>query len=361
MRKAKQFGILAVAVLWLILCGACWFWPRTEISGAERRKLAQFPTTLTKRFPGDFEAASLDQFPLRDGFRTLKALTHYGLLRQSDNNGIYLAKGYAAKLEYPLDTNSVNHVSRLLEQLYEKHFAASGGRIFLSVVPDKTFFLADQTGCPAMDYEELVQKLTGALPFAEYVDITGALDLSDYYRTDTHWKQEQLFGVAGRLCEAMGVTAPEPELFETVQAKEDFYGVYFGQAALPMMPDTLCTLKNPVLEGCTVFNLETGRTTGLYDWEKLDSRDPYEVYLSGAAALLTIDNPMGDPDRELVVFRDSFGSSLIPLLLRDYGKVTAVDLRYLRSQELGNYVDFHGQDVLLLYSTLVLNSSSALK
>ena len=28
---------------------------------------------------------------------------------------------------------------------------------------------------------------------------------------------------------------------------------------------------------------------------------------------------------------------------------------------LGNFVDFHGQDVLFLYSTLILNSSSALR
>ena len=94
---------------------------------------------------------------------------------------------------------------------------------------------------------------------------------------------------------------------------------------------------------------------------KLDSRDLYDVYLSGAKALLTIENPNAGTGRELVIFRDSFGSSIAPLLLTDYAKVTLVDIRYVQPELLEQYLDFHGQDVLFLYSTLVLNSSAALK
>jgi len=77
--------------------------------------------------------------------------------------------------------------------------------------------------------------------------------------------------------------------------------------------------------------------------------------------MLTIDNPHGKADRELIVFRDSFGSSMVPLLIRDYSKVTLVDTRYISSDLLDQFVDFHGQDVLFLYSSLILNSSSAIK
>ena len=94
---------------------------------------------------------------------------------------------------------------------------------------------------------------------------------------------------------------------------------------------------------------------------KLTSRDLYDVFLSGAASLLTIENPKAATDRELIVFRDSFGSSLVPLLVHDYKTVTLVDIRYIGSAFVGDKVDFHGQDVLFLYSTLVLNSSNSLK
>ena len=99
----------------------------------------------------------------------------------------------------------------------------------------------------------------------------------------------------------------------------------------------------------------------MYNMDKLESRDLYDVYLSGATPLLTIDNPNAETDRELIVFRDSFGSSLTPLLLKSYKTVTLVDIRYLASDYLGQFVDFHGQDVLFLYSTLVLNNSGTLK
>ena len=39
-------------------------------------------------------------------------------------------------------------------------------------------------------------------------------------------------------------------------------------------------------------------------------------------SLLTVDNPNARTDRELVIFRDSFGSSLAPLLLEGYSRVT---------------------------------------
>ena len=78
-------------------------------------------------------------------------------------------------------------------------------------------------------------------------------------------------------------------------------------------------------------------------------------------ALQVIENPHAGTDRELILFRDSFGSSLAPLLSRYYSKVTLIDTRYMAPSMIGDYVNFEDQDVLFLYSTLVLNSSSALR
>ena len=159
----------------------------------------------------------------------------------------------------------------------------------------------------------------------------------------------------------MGVSGFAAEELTQTAVERPFYGVYYGQAALPMEPETMYYLTGEVLENCTVYNFETGKTTAVYDMEKLRSRDLYDIYLSGAAALLEITNPAGASGKELVVFRDSFGSSLIPLLLKDYAKITVVDTRYIAPQLLEQYLQFENQDVLFLYSSLILNSSSALK
>ena len=360
----KKIGLFVILVLWLGLCVTAWARPSDEISESERRKLQQFPAVSVKELLSgdwmeDFESYTLDQFPLRDAFRRVKALTHYNLLGQKDNNGIYIADGYAAKLEYPLNEKSLNNALEKFQKIYDKYL--KGSKVIFSVVPDKGYFLAEANGYPAMDYEALMDTMAAGMPWAEFVDISGELTLESYYKTDTHWRQEKLLGVAQKLCEAL-----ESDVFEQGELvrealKRPFYGVYYGQAALPMDAEQMYVMRHEILENCTVYNHENGKTTGIYDWAKLESQDLYDVFLSGAAALLTIENPVGNPEKELIIFRDSYGSSLIPLLLKDYAKVTVIDTRYVTPDLLSRLVDFYGQDVLMLYSTLLLNNSFSLK
>jgi len=362
----SRLGILAVMVLWAALAVTAWCKPSDEISLSERRKLAQFPeltgkTILSGEFMTNFETYTLDQFPLRDGFRQIKSLVHYYVLQQGDNNGIFLVEGSASKLEYPLNPTSVEHASAHFESIYQQYLKDSGSRIWFAMVPDKSYFLAQPNGYPAMDYDALYESMEAALPWAQFVDITGGLSAEHYYRTDSHWRQETLIPTARTLCASLGTALPEEQDYTPRELTREFYGVYYGQAALPMQPDTLTVLESPLLSQCTVYNWETQKETAVYDLDKLSSRDLYDVFLSGAAPLLTIENPGAQADRELIVFRDSFGSSIVPLLLEGYSKITVVDTRYLAKDYIGQFVEFTGQDVLMLYSTTMLNSSLSLK
>ena len=365
MQKQKQrlLGAIGVSLLWLALAVGLWFGPRQELSEAERRKLAQFPlptaaTMLDGRFMSKFEAFTQDQFPLRDGFRRLKAVFSYGVLRRLDNNGIYLSEGSAGKLEYPLNQNSLQGAVEKFQKIYELYLKDGSGKIVFSVVPDKGYYLAAPKGYPAMDYEVMFSAIR-EIPWAQYVDLTDVLSAQSYYKTDTHWRQETLLPVAEKIAEAL--EAEVEDSYRPVALERPFYGVYYGQAALPLEPDTLWILESDTLEQCTVSNYETGQTAKVYDSAKLDSRDLYDVFLSGAAAVLTVENPAAGNDRELIVFRDSFGSSLVPLLLPGYSRVTLVDIRYIPTEQLSQVVEFGDQDVLFLYSSLVLNQSTMLK
>lgn len=361
----KKYQTILLLTLWATLTLAVWLHPPKDISQAERRPLVQMPefslsALESGKFREKFEDYSLDQFPLRDGFRTLKSLFHTQVLGMKDNNGIYLTKGIAVKQEYPLNETSLDAAIRKFDTIHENFLGES--RCFFALVPDKGYYLAQSSGHLAMDYDALYAKLETGLPWAVQIDLRQALTAGDYYRTDTHWRQECLLPAATVICDALGVTAPKGEDYSRIQSERPFYGVYYGQAALPMEPDTLTWLESETLRQCTVYDYETGKTGAVYDTAKLtESRDPYDVFLSGARALLTIENPNAKTDRELIVFRDSFGSSMVPLLLEDYAKVTLVDIRYVSSAKLDSFLDFHGQDVLFLYSTLVLNNSASLK
>lgn len=361
----KKYFILPLLILWGALALGCWLLPAQEVSEAERRPLAQLPqisadTLFSGKFMSEFEKYSLDQFPLRDGFRRLKSLVHYYVMGQKDNNDIYLSQGHAAQQVYPLNEKSLDYVMSRFKALYEKYLTRSN--VYMTVVPDKGYYLAQSSGHLAMDYEKLFATVRRELPWASHIDLTNVLSLDDYYRTDTHWRQEKLLPVAQKLAQTMGVTAPMEEDFTPRVMERPFYGVYYGQAALPMEPDQMVYLYNDLLSRCTVYDYETDRTLGVYDMEKGQTGlDQYELFLSGSKSLLRIDNPNAVTDRELVIFRDSFGSSIAPLLVADYASVTLVDIRYIRMDILERFLEFEGKDVLMLYSSLVLNNGTSIQ
>jgi hypothetical protein len=365
-KKIRAIGAVILVTVWAALTAMAWFHPAQEMSEAERRPLAQFPqlngeSLLSGKFATGFEDYAVDQFPGRDTFRTLKSLVHNYVMQQKDNNGIYIADGYAVKLEYPLQPDSIQHATKRFNRVYEKYLQDTDSRIYAAVIPDKGYYLAEDNGYLAPDYEKLFAQVQQQMPWATYVDITDCLTAEDYYFTDTHWKQENLLLAAQTLASGMGVSISTE--YETKEVPEDFYGVYYGQLALPVKPDKIKYLTNSILESCVVTNFDTGMpvVSPMYDLSKSTSKDPYELFLCGNSALVTIENPNALTSKELIVFRDSFGSSLVPLLATGYSKVTLVDIRYINSGMLGGFIKFKDQDVLFLYSTLVLNSSTSFK
>ena len=375
-KKIRAIGAVALVTVWTVLTVFAWFKPAAAVSDAERRPLNQFPelntdTLLSGEFMSKFESYTLDQFPFRDSFRQLKALFHYNVMGQKDNNNIYIADGYAAKLEYPLNTAGVKKALEKFSYIYDTYLKETGSTVFTAVIPDKGYYLAEENGYPAMDYEKLFSMVQQAMPWSTHIDLTDCLSQEDYYKTDTHWRQEKLLPVAQKIRSSLGVSALKETKWVKNPVDRPFYGVYYGQAALPMEPDAMTTLQNPMLDDCVTYAVNWDVIAnapvaeklynGVYDWGRQDAKDLYEVYLSGPQAMLVIENPNAATDRELILFRDSFGSSLAPLLVQDYAKVTVVDIRYVLSNMLSSFITFEGQDVLFAYSTLILNSGSALK
>ena len=197
--------------------------------------------------------------------------------------------------------------------------------------------------------------------FASYVELDDLLSMDCYYKTDAHWRQEKIDPVAQRVAQAMGCKLTAD--YDEVVANAQFVGAYGRQSNLTMEAEKLIYLTNATLDGCIVTDYETGDTIAIYDTAKAASEDGegYDLFLYGSKSLLTIENPASTTDKELVIFRDSFGSSLAPYFAECYRKITLVDTRYLASELVGRFVEFDDQDVLFLYSTPVLNNSVILK
>ena len=102
--------------------------------------------------------------------------------------------------------------------------------------------------------------------------------------------------------------------YKIQQTSVPFYGVYYGQTALPFEAEELIYWTNDTIQNFHVFDYETQKEIPVYDLEKLHENDPYELFLSGSKSLITIENPNSTSEKELILFRDSFGSSIALIL-----------------------------------------------
>ena len=364
--KGKIISVLLVAGIIVILSLMLCFGKKQEYSLKERRRLKEFPRLTTEavlqgRFGAEFEEYTLEHFPFREQFRAVKAIVSQSILGNKDQKGLYKEDGYLIKMEYPLNMEMLEFGVKKLQGIYEKYLKNTDSKCYLSIVPDKHYYFSKGNKRPAMNYEQLFCYFSKALPFAKYLDITGLLRAEDYYKTDTHWRQEKIRPVADFLGKEMGADVSAE--YRTIKADGQFSGVYAGQWSLPVKGEDLYYLTNDMLENCKVYSVGEKQQSsfGVYDLEKVKEKDPYEMFLSGTKAILVIENPMAYTHKELIVFRDSFGSSLVPLLIPGYAKITLVDIRYVQSNILERYIEFNDQDILFLYSTLILNQSRAFK
>jgi len=339
--------------------------PDESISKAERRPLMKFEEVVKAENPFEkFESYMLDQFPMREGFRKIKALFFMDVLHKNDNNDIYKHNGTVVKIEDTLDEAQVNKTINLMNQIISTYY--SDREVFYSVIPDKHYYASQENGYPAMDYSKLLAMLDENVN-ADYIDITGTLELSDYYSTDSHWSQEKIVDTAQLLAFSMSSEINLiPDGGYTENVLDPFYGVYYGQSALSLPPDKIYYLTSKYTSSMkmTVVN-DKGypETHPVYTLDKFSNVDPYDVFTAGAQPFITIENPNANSKKELVLFRDSFGSSIAPLFAQGYSKVTMIDLRYMFPDAIGMFMRTlpEDADILFLYSTGLINGGGTLR
>ena len=342
--------------------------PDKEFSFSERRKLAQAPVLTLNNFYesktiAEFEKYTMDQFVFRDHFRSIKAYFVYNILNQKDNNGIYFLNGSIHKIDYPLNEKSIYQAASKFNYINQKYLKDLDDiHVYYSLIPDKNYFLAKEYGYLSINYNQIEDILKESLKDMKYIDIFDLLSIEDYYLTDLHWKQEKIIDVADKLLTEMGNKDLPSSLDYEEKTLYPFYGSYYGQGAVKVKADKMIYLNHDMLDKTIVRDHESKESSKVYDLDEFASIDSYNIYLSGAKPLLTLYKESNDSNKELIIFRDSFASSIAPLLLPSYKKITLVDIRYISSDLLDSYISFKsGQDILFLYNTQILNNSYMLK
>ena len=359
---SKKYSIFITVLFCLFTFGfgaALILSPSRDFSEQENRFLAQFkaptPDTLRSgKFMEDFEKYVTDQFPLRDQWIQLKAISERSLGKQ-ENNGVYFGtdgQTLFAQFKAPTEEELAQRVG----------FVNSLGQnldipVYFSLVPDKSWVWADYLPDYAPNVDdgstiERAQALCGEN--VRFIDLRGALDYDSFYRTDHHWTtmgaMQAYFSLIRDISGGnSGDWYHEPELIS-----DQFYGTtYSSSGAAWVKPDSIYTM---IPEGGTKGNITvTGYPEGapiessLYHPEKLAVKDKYAYFLGGNQPLCVIKNPDAANGR-LLVIRDSYSDSLAPFLAEEFQEVHLFDLRY-NNLSLKQYVADNGiGQVLVLYS-----------
>jgi len=336
--------------------------PEPEILVSERRIPAKFPelkleAVVSGSFMSKFEDYASDRFVFRDSFRAMHAFQVFELYRQTDKSGIYRSNAVGAGEFRRVNETSFRQTSERIKKAAES-LEGLDMNIYYSIVPDKSAFA--ERYMPGFDMGVAEPILLDVLSDYEYIRLMDSLRAESFYRTDLHWNQLSISDVVDRVLSAMGA---EPFLWiYRARIAGEFRGVYAGQLALPMDADELLYMNIPTLRATYLSEKTLEFEPGpVYDLERFSGVDPYDIFLRGPQPLIVIENDAA-PERELYLFRDSFGSSLAPLLAASYSKVTVIDLRYINLAIIGMFVDFApGSDVLFIFSSQIFNNPSVLQ
>ena len=324
----ELFKKITVGVFCLIivsLMAAHILLPDRDISTSERRHLASLPSfsansLMSGTYMQNMEKYLSDQFPLRETFRSVGSISELTFGRL-DVNDIYSHNGYLATLDYEYDENAVKKSADKLNYAAE----TLGGKYYTALIPAKDYYINDSVH-PVLDYDALRESFNDSSDGVS-IDISSKLTLGDYYKSDSHWRQEKITAIARDIVEEMGYAAPE--ISYTENRLNGFRGVYAGQSAVWQKSEDIVYLT---WEGYDKIKVKAigGECDALYTVEKAKtSVDMYDVFLGGAVPLIFIENENAVNDATLFVFRDSYGSSMAPLLSAYFKNIVVIDFRYV--------------------------------
>lgn len=325
--------------------------PDKEFSQKENRSLTTVPTFSTSQLLSGEYTTNLaryisDQFPLRDGFVSLKAYSELVLGKRENNGVIYAADGIL------IDRNTISQ-NRLSDNLQAvKDFeAATNTNVCVAVLPRTVDVFSEylpstyptQTDCKLwQSYYKLAEEKSLVAPNL-YDELCAG---NNYYRTDHHYNAYGAYQTYKLLGETLGYEPKELSFFRQEEVSRDFCGTSMRTSGFYLArKDSITLLRYDADSDYSI--VADGKKIQMYDKSRLETTDQYSVFLGGNHARVDISS--GEGKEKLLVIRDSFADSLAPFLALHYDLIM-LDLRYFSGNIQQLVAQENIQQVLILQS-----------
>jgi len=324
-----------------------------KFSDLENRKLkTKVEFNLKGFFNGSFsknyEEYVNDQFVMRDQWINLKSRSEYVLGKIENNDIIYGEDKYLfdkfTKIDEERMIGNVKGVNKFIENTDKD--------VSFMIVPNSYEIYREKlpTGSPLINQQIEINKIYEDTEGSNDIDLLKVMSSNKedyiYYKTDHHWTTYGAYIAYKEFIESIGEKSVNLEGLEEVRVN-DFYGTYFSKAKpFNAISDVLTYYNFENIE----MDIQGEKYNNLYDYSYLYSRDKYSMFLRGNNAITVIKNKNLTNGKKLLVFKDSFGNSMIPFLTQNFEEIHVVDLRSFMLK-VNDYVKENDFDnILIIYN-----------
>lgn len=341
-----------------------------EYSETENRYLASFPelsfqSVLSGEFMSAFESYLSDHFSFRDKIVSVKTMISRAL-GKTEINDVYIGKDnrlFEVPSEYDSvkTDNIINAVNSFAEScgIENQYFllAPNSSYVHASYLPSQ---LKTENQRDIIDgiYSRLADRINT-------VDVCLPLinqnDELLYFRTDHHWTHKGAFYAFSELAREMNIETADIE-YDEICLSNSFSGTLASSSGINEATDTLSALlPSDSLGKYYVQNFSTQeKSASVFDTEKLNQKNQYEVFFGGNFGRIAIHTDNMN-EQYLLVIKDSFANSLIPLLIPHFEKIVIIDPRYF-TDDINNILeDDNYTHLLYLYNLNTLLEDTVLK
>lgn len=375
--QKKKFYIVMAFVFFLLVGGFSLVnivGKDREFSDSENRMLALKPDftrekLVSGRYTTDYETYVNDQFPLRTAWISIKAGFDV-LLGKEEANGVYKGKdGYLLEQFEEPDFENLTETANAIVSFADRH---PEKRKFFLLAPNAVNVLSDKLPAfaPESSQNRYMDALFQAVSTADIqtIDLRGTFaenkdSLKLYYKTDHHWTTDGAFLAFRYAGPVLGID-PAKVSYEILPVTDKFNGTLSSKSGLHMMQTEEIKVYYPIanyLPSVITYVNDQVKTTTFYNEEKLEEKDAYAMFLNGNHGLVTIETPVADRSKRLLILKDSYANCMIPFLSQYYREIVVVDSRYYYDELETLLAAEEISDILFLYNANTFFQDTTLK
>lgn len=174
-----------------------------------------------------------------------------------------------------------------------------------------------------------------------------------FFKSDFHWTQLAAYYAYCEYAKSVGLTPTPLSAFEDRVLTTTFIGLtnhYANDERVNTFYDTLHAYMPRKEHTYTVYYDGGITLKGQYDTCVHTYIETYSCFLIGDQPYSVIEVPENDPEKVVMVIKESSGNAFVPFLMEHYGKIIVIDPRHT-TPDIRPIVRSEGVDDIILFAT----------